>query len=124
MRILLLLALSKVAPVLGKLGVVIDRLLAFREAALVNGLGGLLARREIAFLFLSLRVMLGRLLPGAKGALMPVLMLVRAGDAFRFLTLAHGGPPFSLALASSVAGSLRGPRSTPTMTPPRAPAED
>ena len=35
---------------------------------------------------------------------MSVLVVVRCGDAFRFLTLAsHGGPPFSLALASSVA---------------------
>jgi len=34
MRILLLLALSKVALVIGKLGVMLDLLLAFREAAL------------------------------------------------------------------------------------------
>ena len=44
----------------------VDRLLALGEAALVGGLGLLLAGREIAFLFLALRVVLVVSCPVAK----------------------------------------------------------
>ena len=73
---LLLLTLRKVTLVLGELRMVLRLLLALGEAALVRGPGLLLAGREIPFLLLELGVMLARLLPGAKGALVPVLVLV------------------------------------------------
>src|ERR1019366_417215 len=128
MRMLLLLALCEVALVLGKLGVMLRLLLALRETAFVRGLGMLLARREIPLFGLALGMMLGRLLPGAKGALVPVLRLVpvRSGDAFWFLTLAsHSGPPFQP--ASRQFRSCAGPpgaRSTPRCRRCRAPTED
>src|ERR1019366_5081223 len=88
----------------------------------------LLALCEVALVLGKLGVMLRRLLPGAKGALVPVLRLVpvRSGDAFWFLTLAsHSGPPFQP--ASRQFRSCAGPpgaRSTPRCRRCRAPTED
>ena len=82
MRVLLLFTLGEVAPVLRVLGMMVARLLTLGEAALVGVPRLLLAGGEIAFLFLALRVVLFSLLPGGKGALVPVLVIVRCGDAF------------------------------------------
>jgi hypothetical protein len=61
-------------------------LLTLGEAALVGVLFKLLACSEVSFLSTALRMMLDQLLPGAKAPFMLVGGVVRAGDAFGFLT--------------------------------------
>ena len=75
-RMLLLLALREVTLVLRELRVVIGLLLTLGKTSFVRGPGLLLPGREVPLFVLALGVMLGRLLPGAKGALVPVLVLV------------------------------------------------
>ena len=63
---LLLLALGKVALVVGVLRMMLGLLLALREAAFVRGFGTLLTRSEVPFFLFAFRVMLDVSSPVAK----------------------------------------------------------
>jgi len=104
MRVLVLLALGEVSLVRRIFGMMLRRFLAFREAPLMPRLGSLFAGCEIAFLFLSLGVMLGRLLPGSERSLMPVLILGGCGGRRCWTLVSHGDLLFSLSALRSLVG--------------------